>query len=254
MTLKRIKAGRGHRYTLDGKRVTGVTTLIKKGLPSPGLVGWAARTVAEYAHDIDPSTLDILRTMGRDAFVNNLKGFPNYMRDSAAQRGTEIHDLLVPLSQGIEVDVPDHLAGYVESCVAFLDEWRIKPILTEVVVANRTHKYAGTLDVVAALPDARVVLFDYKTGKNIYPEVALQLAAYRHAEIYVGADGREQWMEDVGITAGYAVHIREDGYEVIPAETGKDVFGAFLKVAEVARITDAMDGWIGEAETWGIAA
>lgn len=255
MTLKRINAGRGHRYTLDGRPVPGVTTLIKKGLPAPGLMYWSAKAVAEYVADADPGDLDALRRLGRTGMVAALKGVPWGQRDQAAVRGTEVHALAEQLVHGREVDVPDHLAAHVESCLKFLDQWRVAPVMTETVVGSRAHKYGGSLDLIADLPDGRRALFDYKTGASgIWPETALQLAAYRHADIYVGLDGREHWLEDIGVSASYAVHVRADGYDVIPVDTGEQVFAAFLDVARVARITDVMDGWIGEAEPWGAAA
>ena len=49
--------------------------------------------------------------------------------------------------------------------------------------------YAGTIDAIAIKPDRPedgIYLIDYKTGKKIYPETALQLTAYRKAFIQCG--------------------------------------------------------------------
>lgn len=252
-SLQRVNRGRGHSYKLGGKPVDGVTTLIGKGLPKTALMYWSARCVAEYVADADPSTLEALRSLGRDGMVKALKDIPWTQRDAAAVRGTDVHTLADQLVRGHRVEVPEELVGHVEACLSFLDLWRPTPVLVEAVVASRAWHYAGTLDLVADLPDGRRVLMDWKTGASgVWPEVALQLAAYRHAEVYADADGREHWMEDLGIVGAYAIHLRADGtFEAIPVETGEDQFQAFLHVAHVARQIEGMKGWLGEPEQWG---
>ena len=254
-TLKRLNYGRGHGYKLDGRKVDGVTTLIGNGFPKPALIKWSAKTVAEYVADADPSTLDSLRSLGRDGMVTALKGVPWSQRDAAAVRGTEVHGYAERLSKGERIDdVPDHLAGHVESCVKFLDEWRIAPVHTELLIGSRTYRYAGTLDLIADLPDGRRALMDYKTtASGIWPETALQLAAYRYADFYVGSDGREYPMADLGINCTYGVWIRADGYDVIPVDTGSDAatspaFAMFRASAYIARGFDVMKEWVGEVE------
>ena len=73
-----------HRYTLDGKPVQGVTTIIGNGLPKPGLTWWAAKVVAETAvHEIDRLRTDV--ECGRsEAAVQWLKRTPFAERDRAA--------------------------------------------------------------------------------------------------------------------------------------------------------------------------
>src|SRR5690625_6456725 len=118
---------KSHRYKLDGQWVTGVTSLIKGGLPAPALMYWSARTVAEYVAD-NAEDVDALRRMGRGPMVQALKEVPWQKRDTAAVRGTEVHDLAERLVNDESVDIPPHLAGYVQSCVRFLDTWQPKTI------------------------------------------------------------------------------------------------------------------------------
>lgn len=246
MTIKRIDAGKGHRYTIDGSKADGVTTLIKKGLPSPALMYWSARCVAEYVADADDDTLATLRSLGRNGMVNALKEAPWAKRDKAAVRGTEVHGIAEHLIKGEEVEVPEHLAGHVEAYVKFLDEWKPEPVLVEATVGHRKWRYAGTLDMVCKLPDGRTVLADIKTAASgIWPETAYQLAAYRHAEVYLDADGAEQPMPTVD--AGYAIWVRADGYDVIPVTCDERVFKDFLHIAWVARAAETNKQLIGEA-------
>jgi hypothetical protein len=250
MTLRKIKSGTGHRYTLDGVPCTGVTTLIKSGLPSPALMYWSARAVAEFVADANLDDIQAWQRLGRDGLVNALKNVPWSQRDAAAVRGTEVHALAEAAIGGAAVEVPDHLAAHVDSCMRFFDEWQPKPVLLESSVASRRWQYAGTLDLVADLPNGQRALLDYKTGKGVYGEVALQLAAYRNAEFFLDADGAEQPMSSLDITHTYAVHLRADGYDVLPIETGSTVFTTFLHCAYVARQarddnTTGIKTWVG---------
>lgn len=250
MSLKRYKVGaNGHWYKLDGRKVDGVTTVIKEVM-TPNLAFWAARLVAEAVADEDPHWLEGLRAKGRDAMVDHLAGIPTRHRNALANRGTEVHRYAERLVLGEAVEPPDELAGHVYAAVDFLNHTRIAPVLTESVVASRRHRYAGTLDLVADFPDGRRAILDYKTSGRAYPEAALQLAAYRYADIYLDESGATLPMEALGINCAYVVLLSATGYELIPVDTSEAVFGVFVKLAELARLLRDKAEWIGEAEDW----
>jgi hypothetical protein len=239
-----------HQYRLDGKPVKGVTTLLNGGLPKPALPPWAARTVAEYVAD-NREAVAQLYTMGRWPMVNALKGIPWEQRDQAAAKGTDVHSLAEDVVHGREVEVPAHLVGHVEGYARFLDQWDVQPILVERMVANREHWYAGTFDLIATVK-GEPMLLDLKTSKGIYGEVALQVAAYRFAEFYQDDDGLEQPMPEVARVA--AVHVREDGTDLIPLESSDKPFRCFLHIAWVAKQSDAIKTWVGQPATLDEAA
>lgn len=221
-----------HRYKLDGQWVSGVTTLIKGGLPRDSLMYWSARTVAEYVAD-HPEDVDALRRMGRGPMVQALREVPWEKRDTAAARGTEVHALAERLVADEQIPIPEHLDGYVRSCVDFLDEWQPKTLLAERAVGHRAHWWAGTFDYICELPDGRIVLADWKTtASGIWPETAYQLAAYRHAEFYVTQDGDELPLPP--ITDTWGVHLRRDGYDVVPVKADEATYKEFRHIAFVA--------------------
>jgi hypothetical protein len=228
-----------HRYRLDGKWVDGVTTLIKGGMPAPALMYWSARSVAEYVAG-NREQVERLYQMGHAPMVAALKEVPWQARDEAAVKGTDVHTLAEQIVGGEEVDVPEHLVSHVEACVAFLDEWQIKPLLVEESVGSRLQGYAGTLDLVAESCNAPLAIYDYKTGRSgIFPEAAFQENAYAFAEFY-GTGGDEHPLPN--IQAAFGVHIRADGWDVYPLEFGMGVFEEFLAIAEVARIAKRAKG------------
>ncbi|AYG02400.1 hypothetical protein [Gryllotalpicola protaetiae] len=239
--LRRRNFGKNHAYYLrrdDGTEVKldGVTTLLSNGIPKPALVNWAGNVTAEYAVD----NWEDLALLAPSARLKVLKGAKDADRDAAAGRGTEVHALAEKLIAGEEVPVPEELAGHVESCVRFLDTGKIRPILTETSVWHRRALYAGTLDMVftSDLLPGRVILGDWKTNRSgIYPEVALQLAAYANADYYVGPDGADHEMAGLKITDHWAIWLRADGFSIYPMATSQEAYRTFQYAATVARRT-----------------
>jgi hypothetical protein len=241
---KRINSGRGHSYRLDGEKVDGVTTVIGDGVPKPTLPKWAAGAVAAFAVD----HLEMIQALQRDEAIDLLKGSPYRDRDRAAKRGTEVHNLAEKLIHGEEVDVPEELTGHVDSYIKFLDEWQVEPIVVEGVVFSRKHRYMGTLDLIGKLR-GRTVLADIKTTRSgIFGEVALQLAAYRYAEGYLGSHKNEELpMPDVESCCAIWVHA--DGYDVVPVTAGPAQFRAFLYAQQVAAFCRTSRDLVGDVVT-----
>lgn len=254
MTIRRVNRGRNHSYVDDdGARVPGVTTILGNGVPKPALINWAANATAEYAVD----HWDELAALAPSARLKKLTSARYADRDTAANRGTAVHKLAERLVHGEAVTVPDEIAGHVASYVRFLDEFAVEPILVERTVWSPTHGYCGTLDLVASLLDSddpqpdpalrarRTWLLDIKTSRSgIFGETALQLAAYRYAEVYVDDDEVEQDMPEVECVG--AVHVRADGYDLIPVEAGPDQHRAFLYAQQVGQFVANSRELVGE--------
>jgi hypothetical protein len=240
---KRIAHGRGHRYLLDGETADGVTRVTGDGVSKPGLVRWAARSVAGYAID----HWDELNDMKASERLRTLEGAAWAERDEAAGRGRDVHALVERLQAGEEVQVPEPLTGHVDAYLAFDRDWKPNEILVEAVVVSRAHRYMGTLDVVARLADGDLWLIDWKTGgSGVFPEVALQLAAYRYAEVYLDRDGIEHDMPQVDRCG--ALWLRADGYDLYPVEAGHDQFRRFQYAQVLAKfVNEPRETLIGEA-------
>jgi hypothetical protein len=243
-STRRIAHGRGHRYELDGERALGVTTATDKGVAKPNLIRWAAKSVAGYAID-HWSELESMKPSER---LKVLEGAPWAERDEAAVRGRDVHSLVERLAAGEELAIPEALVGHVDAYLKFVEDWRPKELLVEATVVNRTYRYMGTLDLIADLADGLRWLLDWKTGASgIWPETALQLAAYRHAETYLTDDGEESLpsVDRVG-----ALWLRADGYDLIPVKAEWDEFRRFQYAQQMAAFVELpRDAVIGEALT-----
>lgn len=224
--------GRGHSYYLDGQKLPGVTTILGDGLAKPALINWAAKTVAGYAVD----NWDTLGDLSVSARLKTLEGAHYADRDAAAKRGTEVHKLADALAQGDEVAVPDELAGHVDAYVRFLDDFDPQVVLTETpVVAITKWPYAGTLDMIADFPGlGQRLLCDIKTARSgVFADNGLQLCAYRYATHYLGPDGD---LHDMLPVDGCAViHVRADGFSLVPVQAGPDEHRFFLYCRELWR-------------------
>lgn len=250
---RRVASGKGHRYIVDGTSYSGrgVTTLL--ALPKPALINWAANVTAEAAVNERDVWLPMVEA-GRDrAAIEYLKEARWQTTTEAAVRGTDVHTLAERLSGGEEVEVDERTEGFVDAYLAFRADFRPTNEITERMVVNRRHVYAGTFDLIAELrghPDSTGdrpvrLLIDYKTGKGVYPETCLQLAAYRHAETMLpGLAGNPDEEVPVPEVDGAAVlHLRGDGtYELRPVQAGEREFRTFLYAAQIADFT-TKGGW-----------
>lgn len=225
--IERVEFKNYHRYKIDGKFAIGVTTALN-GIPKDALKQWAARLVAEHVADNIHDVKRMLDSGGRGPTVHFLKELPNQRRNDAAVRGTDVHALAELYIKGEEIDVTgrEHLEPYMRGYAAYIDDWNPVTLHEELVVANRKHGYAGTLDSIQDIPALGRALVDYKTSNNVYGQHALQVAAYRHAEVYVDPDGNEHPMIPVDRT--FVLHIKPDDYDLIPVETGDDAFRKYL--------------------------
>lgn len=258
MRIARKNTARGHYYVdLDtGERVPGVTSITSDGMPKPALLNWAGDATAEYAVD----NWDTLTGLPYSERLKKIKGGRYEKRDAASNKGTAVHKMAERLIAGEKVTVPDELAGYVQSCVRFLDDFDVRAVHVEAVVYSETRRHVGTCDLIAdvLLPDmpdydhidrdpsgyARGLL-DWKTSKSgIFGDVAMQLSPYRFSEHLILPDGDVIDMPEVDFCAG--IHIRADGYSFVPLACGEDQYRDFLYVKEVARIQQSLRELVGE--------
>lgn len=244
--LVRRNYGRGHGYKLDGEKVPGVTSVIDV-LDKPALRQWYANEAAKRVVD----EWDRIVRMAPSERLEFVKyGARDTMR-AAALRGTEIHALGHKLATGEEgVDVPDEHRGPVEAYARFLDRWEVEPIAAETPLVNTRYRYAGTADLWARIGrrDNVLALLDVKTGKGVYSETGLQLAAYRYAELMQPEPGVE--IAVPAVDAVYVAHVLPDDVRLLPVEAGEEVFRAFLYCLAIHEFRQGMDEFplIGEAE------
>lgn len=228
--LKSRRYGTGHVYHLDGQKVPGVTTILN-ALPKQ-LTQWSSDCAANYA-------VEHWDELAEESLTKRLDRIRYAHRDTltaAALRGTDIHGYGEKLVAGEPVDIPAEHVGPAEAYAKFLDAWQITPVATETPVANTVHRYAGTADLwatIGARDNARA-LIDLKTGKGVYESAVLQLAGYRHADLWQ-PDGPDSEAPLPEVDLVFVAHILPDDVRMLPVTAGQAELRAFLYVQQTSR-------------------
>lgn len=142
----------------DGTRVPGVTTFLNV-LNKPALIKWANELG--------------LQGINSSSYVDNL-----------AAVGTLAHQMIMVHLKGEELDTSDYTKTQIElaensllSYFGWEKTHKVEPILIETPLVSEEYRFGGTPDLLAKI-DGVDTLMDFKTGKAIYPEHFIQVAAY----------------------------------------------------------------------------
>lgn len=234
--------GRGPRFYFDtanpSVKYPGVTSIIDT-LNKPSLPNWYARRTAELAVDSLSFVGEMAERGGREAAVQYLSGAARRYTKDRADLGSDAHDMFERMIRGERVGyVPRDLEPFKRHFTEFLDAVQPELVRAEEVAWSDTHRYAGSFDATLRVrlddrgkPDPQgdpaLVIADWKTGRNIYPSVALQMSAYANADVIISPDGQRSFMPEYD--GACVLHITADGWEFIPVRIDRsDVFGSFL--------------------------
>ncbi len=221
----------GLRYYRWGDRDLPSVTSIRRmaGLPH-GLHQWAIGKVIDAAIDRHRDIGERLAT-GDPAAValirHELRAAATAERDAAASLGTAVHDAA---AAGLTLDeVSSAIAPRLRQFYDWLAKSSAEILGSEFQCWNLELGYAGTADALVRLRDGSVWLVDYKTGKGVYGEFALQLIAYSMAE-FVGEDGvvNDDLTALLHQISGMAIlHLGGDGWEFRAIEADPATWSAF---------------------------
>lgn len=198
----------GHRYRIDGQPVPSVTGCLKV-LAKDALVQWAANEAADLAIDM----WDDLATMPLSQRRALIAGAHRRKKDKAAARGSQIHSWGEDLLAGRPVEIPDEHTATVTGFARWWESSGFTLLATERAVFSDADEfsgtaYAGRFDALAQHPQWGRTLIDWKTGKGVYPEFAVQLAGYAAAEWHQEGDEDvpAPWIDTLAVA-----HIHPDG-------------------------------------------
>lgn len=210
-------------YEWQGVDYPSVTSVIRAGVAKPGLVQWAATKVIDHAIN-NREALALLTDRKAKKFLTTLWEADRMV---AAEKGTAIHEQAENYALGKRVDLTPEIEGYVKAFDNFLYDFKPVFLLTESLVVNKTHGYAGTLDAIVVI-DGKTYVLDIKTGNYIWSEVALQLSAYARAD-FTGdrTTGKESPLPTL-YKWGLVLHLQDGSYQVRPVRLGDNEFNTFL--------------------------
>lgn len=226
------EAGRMYRHPITSEVVPSVTTIISGGVPKPELAEWrlrfaAKKTVAEWEE---------LSGWPPEDRAKAIERYPQFHADQASALGDWVHAAAEQYAKGHDWTIPndvycwEKVAAHMRQFGLFLDAYGPVFTHTEVTVWNRSVGYAGTLDWIAQI-SGLLTLGDTKSGRSVWPDVALQLSAIRNAEFILTLDGTELPMP--GIDQSAVLHLRPRSWSLIPVEDGDINGGCFQAALEV---------------------
>lgn len=179
---------RGYRLK-DGTRVPGTTTITGRFKESGGLIHWANKLALEplmkarhmASEGSVPELVSFLTTADPDAWDNKEAA------GKAADAGTCAHDLFdchirkdTERFEKLQKETPPHILELASPAYSAALEWamqsRFEIVETEVQLVSEKYRFGGTRD--ACLVSGKRAIGDWKTSRDIYPEMLCQLAAY----------------------------------------------------------------------------
>lgn len=256
----------------EDQRHWSVTTIIGVlGANTNALVGWAARETATAAVKHLDTWQSIEQSSGTLEAISWLAGArfrPPKGERRSADLGSAVHELCEQYAlTGEKPSTDAELQPYLDRFDEWLNLWQPTYRATEVTVYSPSYGVAGTCDGFLDITDPRDgetlrLIIDYKTSRRSfdkkgkptspYSEVALQLAAYRHAELaavwrprrfeayrrryyLLGPGELEHAVPVPQVDGGGCIHITPDHCELYPVRCDEAVYEAFLYVLEAAR-------------------
>lgn len=232
------------KYVLaDGTETVGVTTILGV-LGKDALLPWAASEERKMLVGLWASGADPGAVPERYAFQTNV--------GKAQDLGTVTHARIEAwLKHGSDCLSPEGLDAevYAQSVFGFdrFREWwdaeKLTLVASEEQMVSETHRYGGTLDVVAARTDGTLLLLDIKTSKPNrrwpWPTVVAQVAAYAWL-----------WNENapsrIGVVSVFRVgKERGDGGQVVAVSEARREVGwrLFLAAKDAHRALRQLEAW-----------
>lgn len=208
-----------------GRLVPSITNVIGVR-DKPQLLPWVGKVVASEAVRLAGQWPEQIAARPADA-VTFLRGAADRERDAAAARGDLVHQACEKVARGEPCPPVDAEARpYLDAWQAWLDRWQPEFLYVEATVFGDAGGlgYAGTADFIARVGGV-TVCGDYKTGRTLHDDVALQLSAVAHASQIV-EDGDVLGQMPV-CEAGIAVHLNPVGYQTVPVVLDGQVWETF---------------------------
>jgi len=176
--MTKVSNRRGGFYWVDNAPYASVTSIIGV-LDKPALRYWTGQCVYRaFAANPDLSEKEALAA-------------PWQLSNTSKDRGSTVHSIVESWKQTKEhiTTIPDQFKGYAEAFYKFVKTNHVEIQEHEKTVISKVYNFAGTLDVLGKLNNnKKLMIIDVKTGKGLYPEVELQLSAYRQALKEEGID------------------------------------------------------------------
>jgi len=197
-----------HAHTLNGKPLTGVTSLIDKTLSKPALIPWAVKMCTEYIQK--NCELDTFYYRVTEDDLINAKKAHTMFKERAGDWGTRVHNACeiwaktgqLPLSTE-DTDILPSVSNFVK----FIEDNGFKILDVERNVWSKKWWIGGIFDLVLE-KDGKVYIADIKTSSSIYDSHFIQMGAYYQCILENG------WQKDYSVeefSGAIVINLKKDG-------------------------------------------
>ena len=250
-TLPAIIRTDDHRYIYQGVTYPGVTGVLKVLDKSGALMTWAAKETAHAMLAIadNPGIDAMVNMVGRDGLVKAATSRANWQRDEAAQLGSAVHQWADEHIRGVDhAPLSETAMLYTQHYAEWWQRsgWKLR--LSEAVIiapalpGTVDHEgWGGTFDLLCYDDAGRTVLADIKTGKGVYREAILQLAAYGMAPLVSPMGSAEVWPMP-RVDRYVVIHVTREGVREVELSVGPREWSAWLSILDLYRWTETVKG------------
>ena len=169
---------RGARYTVNGLKKKGVTKIIGERFGKGALMWWAENSVFEAVYKKlkhDKKAVDEVQQ-----FVDDLKYRVKGIKENASNIGTNMHSLCEDYITGKNPVEPttEPLKTMFDKFKKFWKKRNFEIVETEKTYYSDELDVCGTLDVLVKRK-GKVGILDFKTSKDFYPDMPVQIHTYK---------------------------------------------------------------------------
>ena len=170
--------GRGARYTVNGLKKKGVTTIISERFGKGALMWWAENCVFEALHQKlkhDKKAVDEVQQ-----FIDDLRYRVKGIKENASNIGTNMHSLCEDYITGKNPVEPttEPLKTMFNKFKKFWKKRNFEIVETEKTYYSDELDVCGTLDVLVKRK-GKIGILDFKTSKDFYPDMPVQIHTYK---------------------------------------------------------------------------
>ena len=199
-----------HTYLMDGKRMTGVTTVLGV-ISKPMLIDWASKMAVESIETAGVVSMDTLMVTGWQKARNEALKAHTKKKEAAGTKGTNTHALVEAYVKDC-ISNNDGNARYYKTDDIMLNHFvvwslenKVQFLESEKKIYSKSRFVAGTVDFTCVIDGKRIV-GDLKTMKKVWDRVPFfQTAAYMAFLVEMGEQPYD---------ASVIVNINKDTHEL----------------------------------------
>lgn len=223
---------KNHVYTLDGKPITGVTTILGQVKQIP--LQWPANEVVKFIKE-NCDTFDE-KYLVTESELEQARLAHKSKSETSASFGTNVHqaiEMWIKNDKSInEKQLSDTEKVAFDKFVYWAEKNKVEFLESELRIYSRTHWFAGTCDLVMRI-NGKIWIGDIKTTSGIYPEFFWQTSAYQLA------------MQELGLYTDVEGHViinvKKDGRMEVERSYGYERNKtAFLAALTIYRVREAL--------------